>query len=207
MEHSETIGKITEALAKAQGVIEGAKLDSANPFYKSKYSDLTSVWAACRKPLSENGLAIFQTCCSDSPDTVVVETMISHISGEWVKGKVTMKPLKNDPQSIGSCITYGRRYSLAAIVGIAPEDDDGNVASGRDDKHTKPLPPPKKDDTLAQNKATLKMLMVNAGIVLPERQKDFYNFVVGDKGDSFLPEFIAKFGQALEVYLGGENNE
>jgi hypothetical protein len=130
MQQSETIGKLSEALSKVQAVLEGAKLDSENPFFKSKYSDLTSVWSACRKPLAENGLSVIQTCQSETADMVIVETMLCHTSGEWVRGRLAMRPVKADPQGVGSCITYARRYSLAAIVGVAPEDDDGNVASG-----------------------------------------------------------------------------
>lgn len=129
MEKSETIGKLAEALAKAQGAIQGAIKDQANPYFKSKYADLSSVWDACRKPLSENGLAVVQTTCGYDPDSVTVETLLTHLSGEWIKSTLTMRPVKADPQGIGSCITYARRYSLAAMVGVAPEDDDGNAAS------------------------------------------------------------------------------
>lgn len=129
MQTSETIGKLAEALAKAQGAIQGAIKDQANPYFKSKYADLSSVWDACRKPLSENGLAIVQTTCGHDPDNVTVETLLTHLSGEWIKSTLTMRPVKSDPQGIGSCITYARRYSLAAMVGVAPEDDDGNAAS------------------------------------------------------------------------------
>uniref|UniRef100_A0A6M3LYV7 Putative Erf family protein n=1 Tax=viral metagenome TaxID=1070528 RepID=A0A6M3LYV7_9ZZZZ len=137
MEQSETIGKLAEALSKVQAVLEGAKKDSQNPFYRSAYADLTSVWDACRKPLADNGLSVIQTCSSDVPEVVIVETMLAHSSGEWVRGKVAMKPVKNDPQGVGSCITYARRYSLAAIVGVAPEDDDGNAASQPSNKMEK----------------------------------------------------------------------
>ena len=134
MEQSQTIGELSKALSKVQAVLEGAKLDSENPFFKSKYSDLTSVWSACRKPLSDNGLSVIQTCQSETADMVIVETMLCHTSGEWVRGRLAMRPVKADPQGVGSCITYARRYSLAAIVGVAPEDDDGNIASGKSDK-------------------------------------------------------------------------
>ncbi len=129
MEKSETIGKLAEALAKAQGAIEGAIKDSTNPHFRSKYADLAAVWDACRKPLSDNGLAVVQIPCGENPDVVTIETLLTHASGEWVKSRLTMRPVKSDPQSIGSCITYARRYSLMAMVGVAPEDDDGNAAS------------------------------------------------------------------------------
>jgi hypothetical protein len=131
---SESIGKLAEALAKAQGAIEGAKKDSANPFFKSKYADLASVWDACRKALSENSLSVVQTT-DESPDAVIVDTRLCHSSGEWIQGRLVMKPVKADPQGIGSCLTYARRYALSAMVGIAPEDDDGNAATGKVEGH------------------------------------------------------------------------
>jgi hypothetical protein len=127
---SESIGKLAEALAKAQGVMEGASKDSNNPFFKSKYSSLSAVWDACRKPLADNGLMVVQATDAD-PDMVVVDTRLCHSSGEWIQGRLVMKPVKADPQGIGSCLTYARRYALSAMVGIAPEDDDGNAATGK----------------------------------------------------------------------------
>lgn len=133
---SENIADLSAALAKAQRAIKGAIKDSSNPFFKNKYADLSSVWEACRLPLTENGLSVVQTSdfLIDQPDYVVIETQLNHSSGQWIRGKIAMKPVKSDPQGIGSCITYARRYSLAAIIGIAPEDDDGNAASGNTGK-------------------------------------------------------------------------
>jgi hypothetical protein len=143
---SETIGKLTEALSKAQACIKGAITDSENPYFKSRYADLSSVWEACRIPLTDNGLAIIQTSTfwPENPEMVVIETTLSHSSGEFVTGVMAAKPVKPDPQSIGSCVTYLRRYSLAAICGVAPEDDDGNAATGKTQEKkpepTKPSP-------------------------------------------------------------------
>ncbi len=129
---SDSIGKLAAALSKAQGAMEGAVKDSANPFFKSKYADLAAVWDACRQPLSANELAVVQIVDDAEVNArIVVETILMHSSGEWISGRIAMKPVKDDPQGIGSCITYARRYGLQAIVGIAPEDDDGNAASGR----------------------------------------------------------------------------
>jgi hypothetical protein len=133
---SPEIGKLAEALAKAQGAIEGARRDSSNPFFKSKYADLASVWDACRKALSDNALSVIQTTeAPEFPQTVIVDTRLCHSSGEWVQGRIVMKPVKDDPQGIGSCLTYARRYALSAMVGIAPEDDDGNAATGKVEGH------------------------------------------------------------------------
>lgn len=127
MVRSESIGKLALALSKAQGEIKAAVKDSDNPFFKSKYADLASVWDACRKALSDNELAVVQTTVNGEGCTV--ETTLIHSSGEYVGGVLYLKPVKDDPQGVGSAITYARRYGLAAIVGIAPEDDDGNAAS------------------------------------------------------------------------------
>ena len=131
MNKSESIGKLTEALSKVQGILEGAKKESSNPFFKSRYADLTSVWDAIRKPLADNGLAVIQTGVynADNPELISIETTLSHISGEWVSGIISVKPVKNDPQVAVACVTYLRRASLSAIVGVSPEDDDGEAAT------------------------------------------------------------------------------
>lgn len=130
MEHSEQINEIGAALAKAQGAIENATKDKANPFFKSTYADLAGVWDACRAALSSNGLSVVQTP-EQSDKGVIVSTMLLHSSGQWISGSYLMPVSKFDAQSIGSAITYARRYALAAMVGVAPEDDDSNAANNR----------------------------------------------------------------------------
>jgi hypothetical protein len=129
--HSDQINEIAAALAKAQGQIEGASKGKVNPAFRSKYADLASVWDAAREPLSSNGLSVVQIP-NKTPEGVELVTMLLHSSGQWISSRYPIKPVKDDPQGMGSAITYGRRYSLMALVGIAPEDDDGNAASGRD---------------------------------------------------------------------------
>lgn len=141
MQQSETINELAAALAKAQGHIKGAAKDTNNPFFKSKYADLASVWEACRSALSDNGLSVVQTTAGDNAETVTVETQLNHSSGQWIRGSLTMKPTKADPQGMGSTITYARRYALAAMVGVAPEDDDGNAGSGKRDAQVANITP------------------------------------------------------------------
>ena len=144
-----TINKIGEALAKAQGEIKNATKASDNPYYSTTYADLASVWDACREPLTKNGLSVVQGGGASVEGKVVVTTLLIHSSGEWIKSSFSAVPTKigkdnarimvTDPQGVGSCITYLRRYGLQAMVGIAPADDDGNAASGLDNKlPTKP---------------------------------------------------------------------
>jgi hypothetical protein len=130
MQTSEQINELATALAKAQGVMGGALKDSANPFFKSKYADLESVWQACRKALSENGLAVIQTVTTNESVTIVT-TMLAHSSGQWVRDSLPIPPKEMTPQGIGSCISYARRYALAAAVGVYQTDDDAEAAHGR----------------------------------------------------------------------------
>jgi hypothetical protein len=124
-------GKLAEALAAAQGELHSAKKDTANPFFKSKYADLHSVWEACRAALSKHSLAVVQTLdVMGEKSQPVLMTMLIHKSGEFISSTYPIKPIKDDPQGVGSAITYARRYSLAAMVGVvADEDDDGEAAT------------------------------------------------------------------------------
>ena len=143
MTHSELINEIATALAKAQGQIEGAKKDAANPFFKSKYADLASVWDACRSALASNGLAVVQSPSADGM-RVSVDTLLTHQSGQWMGGTVSVTAKEDTPQAIGSAITYLRRYALQSFVGVAPEDDDGNAASAKGSNvKAMPVPAPK----------------------------------------------------------------
>lgn len=128
MTHSDLIAALAEALSKAQGEMGGAKKDAANPFFKSKYADLASVWDACRGPLSKNGLSVVQTPSADGAK-VSVETLLMHSSGQWIKDSLTVEAKDAGAQSVGSAITYLRRYALLCFTGVAPEDDDGNEAA------------------------------------------------------------------------------
>lgn len=127
MTKSESIKELATALCKFQAQVEGAKKTSDNPFYKSKYADLGEIWKTIREPLTANGLSVTQTFEVCDAGFVTVETTLLHTSGEWLGGRLTLPLTKNDPQQMGSAITYGRRYALAAILGIHQEDDDGET--------------------------------------------------------------------------------
>lgn len=124
---SQEISDLAKALTKAQGAMTSAKMDGNNPHFRSSYATLDSIWQAIRKPLSEHGLCVVQAIL---PDNTLVTTLL-HESGQWVRSYLKLNPVKSDPQGIGSALTYGRRYSLAAIVGICQADDDGDDASER----------------------------------------------------------------------------
>lgn len=116
------------ALAKAQAEVENASKNSANPHFKSKYADLAEVLNTVRPVLAKHGIAILQSTEFDGA-CVRVTTALCHASGGVVTSTAACVPAKTDAQGIGSATTYLRRYSLAAMCGVAQEDDDGNAAA------------------------------------------------------------------------------
>jgi hypothetical protein len=135
---SEQINELAAALAKAQGQIEGAKKSSSNPFFKSKYADLAECWNTCREALTANEISVIQMPEEINENgRLNITTMLAHSSGQYISSTLTMTVTKLDPQAIGSAITYGRRYALAAMVGLAQEDDDGEKAMARQEKKDK----------------------------------------------------------------------
>lgn len=135
---SEQINELSAALAKAQGQIEGAKKSSSNPFFKSKYADLAECWNTCREALTANEISVIQMPEEINENgRLNITTMLAHSSGQYISSTLTMTVTKLDPQAIGSAITYGRRYALAAMVGLAQEDDDGEEAMARQEKKDK----------------------------------------------------------------------
>jgi len=130
-EHSATLGALAKALAAAQGKITGAKKTAQNPHLKNKYATLADVWDACRDPLSAHGLAVVQTTEPHGKDGVCVRTMLMHESGEWIASRLFLPVTKPDAQGFGSALTYARRYALSSMVGVCPDDDDANAATGR----------------------------------------------------------------------------
>ncbi|SRR5258706_3753004 len=133
MSQSEIINELAAALSKAQGEMQAAIKDKVNPFFKSSYADLGSVWDAARPVLSKYGLCIMQTTEMNADESkIIMVTTLAHTSGQWMKSFLPLNPAKNDSQGIGAAITYLRRYSLSAIVGVVcDEDDDGETAVGR----------------------------------------------------------------------------
>ena len=127
MNQSEQINELVSALSKAQGEMDGAVKDSLNPHFKSKYADLASVWQACRDPLSKHGLSIVQTLDLLGEKQVLM-TILAHASGQWIKSTIQLPIQRPGPQELGSCLSYCRRYALAAMVGVYQDDDDAESA-------------------------------------------------------------------------------
>ncbi len=123
----ENINELADALSKAQGEISGALKDTTNPFFKSKYADLESVWTAIRGPLTKNGLAVAQPTELIN-NILCVKTILMHKSGQSLSGIMPVKSKDDSAQAMGSAISYARRYALAAMIGTYQTDDDGNDA-------------------------------------------------------------------------------
>ena len=131
--HSEQIKDLVAALSKVQGVMKPAVFNRVNPHFKSRYADFSSCMDACRIPLSENGLAVIQSCETIEGKLTLI-TMLAHISGQWMRSEFPIITARMDSQAIGSAMTYAKRYSLCGMIGIVAdeeEDDDGETAVGR----------------------------------------------------------------------------
>ena len=125
---SPEINELAAALAKAQAEMEGAKKESTNPFFKSSYADLHAVIKSSFPYLSKNGLSVSQGN-EVIKGAVCVTTTLMHASGQWMRSKIKLPLAKVDAQGVGAAVTYGRRYGLSAMVGIAQYDDDAQSIS------------------------------------------------------------------------------
>ena len=142
MEKSETIIELSKAFAKMQMELEQPLKNANNPFFKSKYVPLENVVDSITRAASKHGLSFTQFPSSDENGNVTVGTMVMHESGEWIEyDPICLKPVKNDPQAVGSAITYAKRYALSAIFGITSDnDDDGNEATQLGKAKSKAMP-------------------------------------------------------------------
>jgi DNA-directed RNA polymerase subunit RPC12/RpoP len=142
---SPTVTKIAAALLLAQKEIGGAKKGATNPFFKMKYSDLGSVMEACKDAFNNHGISVIQPIVIEDGVNVVKTTLL-HESGEFISSsmKVSCKNPDN-PQEMGSAITYAKRYALQALAFIPSEDDDGEKATQpyRPQTNTNTTPPTK----------------------------------------------------------------
>lgn len=128
MEKSESIKNIALALVKFHSTVGTINKGSNNPFFKSKYAALPDILSDIHQPLLDAGLVISQHPTGANGLTTI---LIHAESGEFMMDTYTMTPTKNDPQGMGSCITYQRRYAVGAVLSLnIDEDDDGNGASG-----------------------------------------------------------------------------
>jgi hypothetical protein len=126
------IAALAVAMAKAQAEMNNPAKDSVNPHFKSRYADLAAVLDAIKPVLLRHGLSVMQFPC-ELDDAAALTTLLVHAaSGEWIETCIKLRPVKADPQGVGSSLTYMRRYCLLAVAGVtAEDDDDGNAATHR----------------------------------------------------------------------------
>lgn len=193
MQTSESCAEIFGALAKAQGQFGNvvrdlvASVQSTKGSYQYSYADLGACLDVVRKPLADNGLAVLQSCFQSDGD-IHVETRLAHGSGEWIDyGVMVMTPQRPGPQAVGSCITYARRYALAAALGIAQTDDDAQEAESSNGKE-----------------APKKLSMADAIKHINATAKDYAGFVKEwDKLDPALrKELASKKPKQIEIWKG-----
>lgn len=170
MNKSDSIANLAEALSKAQAEFTHAPLNSVNPFLKNKYADLGSVIQSVRPAMTKNGLSITQSVSADN-GIVTVETMLLHSSGEWISQDIGI-PVDQSKgmslaQSIGAVVTYLRRYSIAAMMGVyADEDNDGNDEKQQKPSAAKPAPVQKPATMAAAGEPEQPQSMVSAAAEL-----------------------------------------
>lgn len=124
MHTSETVDALAAALAKAQGQMSNASLNKSNPHFRSKYADLSAIREAVTKPLADNAISYVQMTGTDENGQFVLFTRLMHSSGQWMESRYPLPINVDKMQAMGSAISYARRYSLAAICGIAADEDD-----------------------------------------------------------------------------------
>jgi hypothetical protein len=168
MKSSELTNEISAALAKAQGSINNPGKKAENPHFKSHYADLSAGINAIRDGLSANGVAFVQATRIDG-EVLMLDTRLSHSSGQWIECEYPVCKFPAQPQIMGSAMTYARRYSLFSLVGIAGEDDDGNAAA----KSEINAPPPKEFIT-AEQVEELDAILVDLGEQVDRDFKKFF---------------------------------
>jgi hypothetical protein len=181
---SENINELAAALAKAQGSMKAAAFNKTNTHFKNKYADLTAIIDAVRKPLNENGLAFTQS--PEMHDGIFcLVTRLLHSSGQWTSGEYPL-PANGTPQQFGSALTYAKRYSLAAMVGISADDDDDAEAARKDGQVIKfgRVTPEQADE--------LQRLVVSSGA-------DLDKFLKWSGADSVSDIAAGKFLAAVEM--------
>ena len=169
MKTSEKIDQICKALLDFHKEVNRIEKDGENPHFGNSYATIDQIIDEVRPLLAKHGLFIVQMATNDDPSEVKLITRIYHSSGQWMESPpLTLKPQRQDPQAIGSAVTYARRYSLTSFLALntGEEDDDGNAASGLESKPKQAKQQPKQ-----QAKAQTKSVQ---GLATEKQRKAIY---------------------------------
>ena len=201
MEHSENMSKIAAALAAFQSDVKDPSRDGENPHFRSKYVQIDGLLAAVRPILAKHGLSVVQSTGGNGQD-ISVSTLILHTSGEWVQtDALVLKAVKADPQGAGSAVTYGRRYSLSAALGVAwDDDDDGNAASAPPKAAPKKAEKPSKETLLRQIAEGAKKHSISADDMKIIMKRQYNKEASKDLTDAETADLAANFERyAIEM--------
>lgn len=190
--HSPELAELAKALNEAQAMIDPPKKDKDNPFFRSKYADLASNVDATKAALKANGLSLTQQTTILPTHGFVLVSYLLHASGQWMRSIAPLRPVKNDPQGLGSVITYMRRYAWSAITGTAPEDDDGNAASDNNVSQ-----PPAKVAKTAKPKQEIKPTQT-------ERVQEWAKKILAVETKEGLDDVLADLREAYKLFTNEE---
>lgn len=201
MQHSEHIGKLADALAKAQADIKAIGKDRTNPHFKNRYATLDAILDTIRPTLAKHGLSIVQGA-SDTTTGFNVETWLVHASGEYIANVVAVPVSKQDAQGVGSALTYGRRYGVSALLALSTdEDDDGEAAvkkpAAKPEQKREPQPEQKAAEPEGNTPIGTEWDGTDEdalGFVLPVKFKGYEGKALRDIPRPDLSEFVAKAG-------------
>lgn len=199
MQHSEHIGKLADALAKAQAEIKAIGKDRTNPHFKNRYATLDAILDGIRPTLAKHGLSVVQGVVTYG-EGEAVETTLVHSSGEWLRNHVPMKVGKQDAQGVGSALTYGRRYGVSALLALSTdEDDDGEAAVKKPAQKPEPKREPEQKAAEPEGNTPIGTEWDGTdedalGFVLPVKFKGYEGKALRDIPRPDLAEFVAKAG-------------
>jgi len=201
---SENIDQVIIALCAVQAELRPAVRKSENPFFHSKYAPLDAVWDVVRVPMAKHGLAVAQHFVITPEGTCALVTTLGHKSGQFIRGYYPVGAKSADPQHVGSAVTYARRYSLSAMLGVVSpeEDDDGNGTM------TKASPTVTKASTrpaIISESSGIQEIMesLNAKIVQPTpAEKKEIAERIGDGTDGWFKHVPIPIGKNKGITLG-----
>jgi hypothetical protein len=200
MDKSDQVNDLFSSLSKAQSVMKPAVMDKVNPHYRSKYASLDSVMESCKKPLSDNGLAIVQTLEHDERGGYVITTTLGHSSGQWISSSVNLLLDKQNMQGLGSSVSYARRYCLAAMIGVVSDEDVDGEEKKPDNPQNPPVYPQGGDYKIMFGKYNGRRI----NDISPDDLQNYVGYL-RDKASAENKEIrgvVADFINEVEKYLG-----